>query len=62
MKEILAKLVRVDPDRSVHVAESDLRFPNGSIITPDGKTLVVAETKGNPVTAWTVSNSGKLSN
>ena len=61
-EEIMANLVRVDPDRSVHVAEIGLQFPNGSIITPDGKTLVVAETRGNRLTAWTVSNSGKLSN
>ncbi len=33
-------LVRVDPDGSAHVAAGDLAFPNGTVITPDGTTLV----------------------
>jgi sugar lactone lactonase YvrE len=36
-------LVRVDPDGSVSVAADGLSFPNGSVITPDGATLIVAE-------------------
>jgi sugar lactone lactonase YvrE len=40
-------LVRVDPDRSVHIASPDMHFPNGSVITPDGATLIVAETLGS---------------
>ena len=40
--EVPANLVRVDPDRSIHLADGGLRFPNGSVITPDGKTLVIA--------------------
>ncbi len=40
----VANLARVDPDGSVHVAAGDLHFPNGSVITPDGRTLIVAET------------------
>ena len=40
-----ANLVRVDPDGSATVAAEDLRFPNGSVITPDGKTLIVGETR-----------------
>ena len=35
-------LVRVDPDGSVHLAAADMHFPNGSAITPDGATLIVA--------------------
>ena len=32
-----ATLARVDPDGTVHVAADDLRFPNGTVITPDGR-------------------------
>jgi sugar lactone lactonase YvrE len=39
-------LVRVDPDGSVSVAADGLPFPNGSVITPDGSTLIVAESWG----------------
>lgn len=61
-EEKLAKLARVDPDGSVHCAATDLKFPNGSVITPDGKTLVVGETRGNRLTAWDIGPDGGLSN
>jgi sugar lactone lactonase YvrE len=61
-EEKAANLARVDPDGSVHCAATGLRFPNGSIITPDGKTLVVGETRGNCLTAWDIAANGALSN
>ena len=54
------RLARVDPDRSVHVAADDLLFPNGSVVTPDGRTLLVGETFGNRVTAFTIADDGSL--
>jgi sugar lactone lactonase YvrE len=57
-----ANLVRVDPDGSVHLADSGLAFPNGSVITPDGKTLIVGETRGQRLTAWDKAADGTLSN
>src|SRR5205823_6530161 len=36
-----AALVRVDPDGTASVAAEDMLFPNGSVITPDGRTLIV---------------------
>lgn len=59
--EKTANLARVDPDGSVHCAATGLRFPNGSVITPDGKTLVVGETRGNCLTAWNIATDGSLS-
>ncbi len=38
-----ANLVRVDPDGTATVAAEHMLFPNGSVITPDGRTLIVAE-------------------
>lgn len=35
-----ATLVRVDPDGEVHPVAPGLRFPNGMVLTPDGRTLV----------------------
>ena len=61
-EEKTANLVRVDPDGSVHLADSGLKFPNGSVITPDGKTLVVGETRGNRLTAWDIAEDGSLTN
>ena len=57
-----AAVARVDPDGSVHVAAEDLAFPNGSVVTPDGKTLIVAETFGNQLTAFDIAADGALSN
>jgi sugar lactone lactonase YvrE len=57
-----ATLKRVDPDGSVHVVADGLRFPNGSVITPDGGTLVVGETLGNRYTAFDLADDGTLSN
>jgi len=57
-----AKLARVDPDGNVHVAAEDLHFPNGCVITPDGRTLIIAETLGLRLTAFDVAPDGTLSN
>ena len=57
-----ANLVRVDPDGSISVAAAELRFPNGTVITPDGATLVVGESYGGVLTAFAVAADGSLSN
>ena len=57
----LAVLIRVDPDGSASVAAEDLAFPNGSVITPDGRTLIVGETAGARYTAFTIAPDGSLS-
>ncbi len=41
-----ADLALVRPDGSTEVAATDLRFPNGSVITPDGSTLIVGRVRG----------------
>lgn len=57
-----AKIARVDPDGSVHVAAEEMHFPNGSVITPDGRTLIVAETLAMRLTAFDIAPDGTLSN
>ena len=57
-----AKLARVDPDGTVSVAADELVFPNGAMITPDGKTLIVGETFAGRMTAFDVAADGSLSN
>jgi sugar lactone lactonase YvrE len=53
-------LVRVDPDGSVHRAAEDLLVANGMALTADGATLLVAESAGNRVSAFTVGDGGAL--
>jgi len=52
-----AALLRVDPDGEIHVVARDLRFPNGTVITPDGRTLIVGETFAARLTAFSVDPS-----
>jgi sugar lactone lactonase YvrE len=54
-------ILRVDPDHSVTVVAQDLDFPNGMVITPD-HTLIVAESIGRRLTAYTIGTDGELSN
>ena len=55
-------IARIDPDGTVTRAAGDLRFPNGLVVTPDGKTLVIAETNGFCLTAFDIAKDGALSN
>jgi sugar lactone lactonase YvrE len=54
-------IVRIDPDDTVSVVADDLDFPNGMVITPDGTTLIVAESTGHRLTAFTLTADGELS-
>jgi len=57
-------IVRLDPDDSATVVAENLDFPNGMVITGDRKTLIVAESTGRRLTAFTIvegDNQGALS-
>jgi sugar lactone lactonase YvrE len=53
-------VILVDTDGRASVAADHLRFPNGTVITPDGQTLVVGESYGGCLTAFTVQADGSL--
>jgi sugar lactone lactonase YvrE len=55
-------LARVDPDGRVTRAAEDLFFPNGTVITPDGRTLIIGETQAHRLTAFDVAPDGQLDN
>ena len=55
-------LVRVDPDGRVTRAAEDLFFPNGSVITADGRALIIGETQAHRLTAFDLAPDGTLSN
>ena len=56
-------IIRLDPDddppRATIVARG-LDFPNGMVITPDHKSLIVAESIGRRLTAFTIDENGAL--
>lgn len=49
-------LISVEPDGTARVAADGLGFPNGMVITPDGKTLIVAETTMSRLSAFDVAD------
>ena len=55
-------LVMVSPDGAARVVAEDLMFPNGMVIAPDGKTLIVGETFGARLTAFDIAADGSLAN
>jgi sugar lactone lactonase YvrE len=54
-------LVVIAADGTLAQVVADLSFPNGMVITPDGRTLVVAETMANRLSAFDVALDGTLS-
>jgi len=61
-KHPTAKIARVDPDGRAYVAADDMHFPNGSVITPDGRTMIVAETLAMRLSAFDIGADGTLTN
>jgi len=52
----------VDPGGGVRVAAENVVFPNGSAISPDGRTLIVAESLGRRFSRFDVQADGSLAN
>jgi len=57
-----ATLVMVEPDGAAAIVAEEMRFPNGTVITPDGRTLIVGESVAGCLTAFTIEPDGTLSN
>ena len=55
-------LILVKPGEEPVLAADNLFFPNGTVITPDNKTLIVGETYAARLTAFDKSEDGSLSN
>ena len=56
-----ARLACIAPDGFASVAADDMHFPNGAVITPDGKTLIVGETLAGVLTRFDIAADGNLS-
>lgn len=50
-------LICVEPDGTAKVAADELGFPNGMVLTPDDRTLIVAESFMNRLSAFAVTES-----
>jgi sugar lactone lactonase YvrE len=51
----------VTPDGQLRQVAGDIQFPNGMAITPDGRTLIIAESFAGRLTAFDIDAGGGLS-
>lgn len=61
-KQRATNLIMATPDGQVRAVAENLKFPNGTVITPDGKTLIVGESFGKRLSAFDIAADGSLSN
>ena len=54
------KLILVHPNGDAKVVADNMAFPNGTVITPDDKTLIIAETFSAQLTAFDILEDGSL--
>jgi sugar lactone lactonase YvrE len=55
-----ASLILVTPEGRARIVADDMQFPNGTVLMPDGRTLIVAESYGQRLTAFDVMGDGSL--
>ena len=53
-------IVHVAPNGSARIAAENVIFPNGSVVTDDGGTLIVAESLGRRITRFSIASDGSL--
>jgi sugar lactone lactonase YvrE len=52
----------VTPDGTVRQVADGIAFPNGMVVTPDNRTLIIAESIAQRLTAFDIADDGGLSN
>ncbi len=55
-----AEIIAVTQEGAVRVAADNLSFPNGMAITPDGRTMIVAESFARQLSAFNIEADGSL--
>lgn len=56
------KIALVTPDGEGREVADEIAFPNGMVVTPDNRTLIVAESFAARLTAFDIYDDGSLSN
>jgi sugar lactone lactonase YvrE len=52
----------ITPDGAVSQVADGIAFPNGMVVTPDNRTLIIAESIAEKLTAFDIADDGSLSN
>lgn len=57
---LIGTLHYVDRDGKTHLLDNGLAFPNGVVLLPSGKTLLMAESQRNRILAYKVTGPGQV--
>jgi sugar lactone lactonase YvrE len=52
----------ITPDGAIRQVAGEIHFPNGMVITPDNRTLIISESMAGRLTAFDVEQDGGLAN
>lgn len=52
----------ITPDGAIRQVADGIHFPNGMVVTPDNRTLIIAESMGGRLTAFDIAPDGGLAN
>ena len=56
----VGEILFVDSHGTTHLAAAGLNFPQGIVLRPDGKTLLVSESRRNRILSYDVQTPGRL--
>ncbi len=54
-KPTKSNILMITPDKKIQIAAKDLGYPNGIVITPNGKNLIVAETFSSQISSFVIN-------
>jgi sugar lactone lactonase YvrE len=57
-----AHLIMVTPDGEARIVSNEVYFPNGAVVTPDNKTLIVADSNAHNLKSFDIGDDGSLTN
>lgn len=57
-----AHIIMVTPDGRASFVADDMAFPNGTVITADGRELIIAESHASRLTSFDIEPDGTLTN
>lgn len=60
--EVFTPLILVEPDGTARLTGEPLHFPNGIVVSGDGRTLVAAESRGHRLAQFDIESDGSLIN
>ena len=61
-KPVKSNILMILPNKDIKIAAKDIGYPNGIVITPDGKNLIVAESFSATISSFEINKNYNLVN